>query len=622
MSGSLVFLEHKDEIKAIEQFILEDTVVVAMLPSVGVELKKKGIPFENTISLFTASGHRQTLLFSKLIVEGVRPFLVKINAAGVQQSFEKTWVVYFRVHLHYWITMLHIINKAVEMHNPDHLIIVRKNNNNNNTNLGAIVEKYGLSHEINIQYVNKSVSNKYSKNIPETLKHGLIKLIFEFQLWIFSFIRLSRCNLLVTSDIYNMSLLMGKISQHVADSFLVYLSMQKKSLKTRLIEMLKGDTFSFISLPIYVPSHEDTIFQEKYDDCMSHIRSWFHDFNNTTTIYGVNLNSSLLRYIENELKKKMIDLYGQIMSLRRVLDIVNPKSAFAQHSLGINYALGEFCLKEEIPALLISHGTHVLIKDPLPSYEWSVHAHTIVNSMYPFVALQTPLDKKFLEKQDGVVSQGINTGPLLFAEPNSHDQTRFDLRHRLFGKHTTQRIILHAGTPMSWQSYRPWVFETIDEYICNINAVIKAVEGVSGSYLAIRFRPHPGINLDDFKMSLRGSNCYGIYSEGSFEEHLLGSDLLISYSSTTIVQSLQKQVPVLQYDPDGKYEHIHGQVLSTDGKNHLSTVYSVLSENDLMPALDWWKEHHSEKMNIRLDWSEHNFDTDNNMEWLTTMGLK
>ena len=181
---------------------------------------------------------------------------------------------------------------------------------NNNTTLSAVVEKYGLSHEINIQYVNKSVSKKYSKNITETLKHGLIKLIFEFQLWIFSFIRLSRCNLLVTSDIYNMSHLMGKISQHVEDSFLVYLSTQKNSLKTRLIEMLKGDTFSFISLPIYVPSHEDKIFQEKYDDCVSHIRSWFHDINNTSTIYGVNLNSSLLRYIENELKKKMIDSYG------------------------------------------------------------------------------------------------------------------------------------------------------------------------------------------------------------------------------------------------------------------------------------------------------------------------
>ena len=240
----------------------------------------------------------------------------------------------------------------------------------------------------------------------------------------------------------------------------------------------------------------------------------------------------------------------------------------------------------------------------------------------PTSCLETALDKKFLEKQDGVVSQGINTGPLLFAQSNSHDHTRFDLRHRLFGKHSNERIILHAGSPMGWGSYRPWVFETIDEYICNINAVIKAVEAVSGSYLAIRFRPNPGINLEDFKMSLRESNCYGIYSEGSFEEHLLGSDLLISYSSTTIVQSLQNHVPVLQYDPDGKYEHIQGQVLSTDGKNHLSTVYSVLSENDLMPALDWWKEHHSEKMNIRLDWSEHIIDTDNNMEWLTTMGLK
>jgi hypothetical protein len=123
-------------------------------------------------------------------------------------------------------------------------------------------------------------------------------------------------------------------------------------------------------------------------------------------------------------------------------------------------------------------------------------------------------------------------------------------------------------------------------------------------------------------MSLVDSNCYGIYCEGSFEEFLMSSDLLISYSSTTIEEALQYHLPVLQYDPDGKYEHIQGKILSTDGINTLSTVYSVLTENDLMPALKWWKEHHSEDMNRKLDWTEHAFENADNMEWLKIMGIK
>ena len=77
-------------------------------------------------------------------------------------------------------------------------------------------------------------------------------------------------------------------------------------------------------------------------------------------------------------------------------------------------------------------------------------------------------------------------------------------------------------------------------------------------------------------MSLINSNCYGIYIDGVFEDHLLGSDLLLSYSSTTIEEALQNHVPVLQYDPSGKYEHIPGQVLSTTSENKVSAIYMTI----------------------------------------------
>ena len=123
-------------------------------------------------------------------------------------------------------------------------------------------------------------------------------------------------------------------------------------------------------------------------------------------------------------------------------------------------------------------------------------------------------------------------------------------------------------------------------------------------------------------MSLVGSDCYGVYSEGFFEEFLISSDLLISYSSTTIEEALQYHLPVLQFDPDGKYEHLPGNRLSKDGINSLSMVYSVLSENDLLPALVWWKENHSEDINKKLDWTIHAFETKDNIEWIQKMDIK
>ena len=94
-----------------------------------------------------------------------------------------------------------------------------------------------------------------------------------------------------------------------------------------------------------------------------------------------------------------------------------------------------------------------------------------------------------------------------------------------------------------------------------------SINSIPNLYLAIRFRPIEGISLDDLRLSLIKSNCYGIYIDGVFEDYLLGSDLLLSYSSTAIEEALQNHVPVLQYDPDGKYEHVSAQELTATEKN-------------------------------------------------------
>jgi hypothetical protein len=622
MAESLIFIENINEIDAIERYVLEDTIVIAMLPSVSIELSRRGIPFENTKSLFGVDGHRETLRRSKLIIEGLRPFLNKINAKGIQHTFEKTWIVYFRIHLIYSLAILFIINKAVQSHHPSKFIIVRNKYKRHNS-LGEIVEKYGTSNGINIQYSNKVISNEALVKKDKLIMKWAAKLTFEFQLRLFSIIVNSRNTFLALSDTNNMPRLVERLSKHFGDSFPVYLSIHKKTWTIRMIEMFKGYSFSFLYIPKYIPHSLKVIFQDKYDGCSKEIRRWLCNRNPKVIIYDVDLSHSIMAFVESELKNNMLALYGEIISLNKVLTIVSPRSVFAQHNLGIGYALGETCLKENIPGLLITHGSHTPQTDSLSSYEWSIHAHQMFNSMYPFVAIQTPWAKKFLKKQDGVISKAIDTGPLIYVQPSANIHSKFEMRCRFFGKYNAQkRVILHASSPKSWEALRPWIFETLDEYIDSINTTIKAIEAFPDLYLCIRFRPQKSLSLKEFKMSLVNSNCYDVYSEGSFEEFLMASDLLISYSSTTIEEALQNQIPVLQYDPDGKYEHIKGKILSTDGINSLSTVYSVFAESDLMPALSWWKENHSEDVNRELDWKKHVLENKDNMEWLKIMDIK
>ena len=96
MTKNLIFIENANQVDSIEQYVSKDSIVIAMHPSAGTELSLRGIKFENTTSFFGIDGHTETLEHSKLIVEGLRPFLKQISADGIQQSFEKTWVVYFQ----------------------------------------------------------------------------------------------------------------------------------------------------------------------------------------------------------------------------------------------------------------------------------------------------------------------------------------------------------------------------------------------------------------------------------------------------------------------------------------------------------------------------------------------
>ena len=84
---------------------------------------------------------------------------------------------------------------------------------------------------------------------------------------------------------------------------------------------------------------------------------------------------------------------------------------------------------------------------------------------------------------------------------------------------------------------------------------------------------------------------------------------------------MQNRVPILQYDPDDKYEHIPGQVLSADvGSNHVAAIYSVHSESDLMPALSWWSNNHPRDSDNKLfSWPEYVLKGVDKVELVKTM---
>ena len=118
--------------------------------------------------------------------------------------------------------------------------------------------------------------------------------------------------------------------------------------------------------------------------------------------------------------------------------------------------------------------------------------------------------------------------------------------------------------------------------------MIRAIEGIENVHLIVRFRPANCLKLNDFLELLVKSDCYSVHSEGSFADYLAISDLLVSYSSTTIEEALQNRIPVFIYDPQGRYCHIKdAQVLAPSLMINVDSCYYVDSKDNLSWAIRW-----------------------------------
>ena len=624
MSTNIVFIEACDEIDLIESYIKSDTIVISSVPAVSSELKKRGILFQTTLEFFGNQGHHYVHNKSLEIIEEIRPFLNFKDSANVSIAYEKTWIFYFRFHLNYILSMLFIIDKVVKEYGPSKFITIPnlnyKNNHANNF-LHEIVALYANFNSIEILYTNERKKHSQKNNLIVLLMGSLKRLIFEIQFIFFRIISKNRKSIFALEDTYNMPNLIEKISKNVNQNLTVFLSIQRKSLQTRVKEMLKGKIFFFTSLSGIISSKNYKIFDNQINNSVTEIKKYLNINSKKTKIFGPNINILLIDFIDNTLNKKMHHLNGEINSIKRILRVHKPNKVFSQHSLGVGYALGEICLQSNIPALLVTHGSHVPQDQPIPSLEWSIHSQTIFNSHYPFVAIKSPCADKFLDKQVNVISKKIITGPLMISQNNQDMDYRLKLKKNLYKLNSNDRILVHAGTPKGWGSLRPWIYETLDEYINNINDLIKAVDGINGLFFAIRFRSQKDFSLDDLKSLLFQSDCYDVYEDGLFEDYLVTADFLISYSSTTIEEALQYNVPVIQYDPDNKYEHIASEMLNNKVKNYVSPIYSVSSKKDLGYALNWLNENHMYSENKNLSWSKYTYEYDAEMGWLDLMDL-
>mgnify|MGYP000055878744 CR=1 FL=1 len=596
---------------------------IALLANSQAYLSTNGVFFENSIEYFGTQGHQDVLESSNLIIKQLEGDWYYVDNFGIQHAYEKTLFFYLRLYLHYWLMYLYIVSQAIKKHSPKCIYIDKYSSLNNlgtsisdnNRIFGNLVRQYVESNNLDIKIVEEyEINHKYrfSKRNSFMVKH-LFNAFMSTAIAIYRPFVKNKKVLLVADDSYNMLSLIDKIKAKDPKVFPIYINISRGKFWQHLKNLLTG---------------KEMFFSQNFDagDVSSSLNNLLLGFSSKVkkhknieifNFFGVDLRDILSAYVAKSSIGEMALLENSIKKMHGIFDAQKPYFALSQHALGYSYALGEMCSIENIPSLLITHGTHTLQKeDKYAQIEWGEHAKTIINARFSHSAIQSPIADEFFNSLDDKYSTGLKTGPLIYSRLK-RDKSLFKLKEWLIGKmHVDKKIIIHAGTPKGNSAIRPWVYETIDEYVRNINDLIDVVDSLKDVYLIVRFRPSEGLNKADFSKLVNPSDNYGIYSDGPFDDYLAASDLLVSYSSTTIEEALQNDVVVLQYDHDDKYMHIQAPVIIEGQKLDANPIYYCGNKSELKNSINVILKNIDLIKSEKHKWDLYQYPVDDKLEWL------
>jgi hypothetical protein len=261
-------------------------------------------------------------------------------------------------------------------------------------------------------------------------------------------------------------------------------------------------------------------------------------------------------------------------------------------SLSCTGVLAEEAIKYNIPRYLITHGTHSVTNSSVSKYEQKNLGRGLIFSPLATTTIaQSPSANRFLDKYHPKVNK-LNSQPIMWGYKKSSVPPNDGIFR-----------ILYTGT---YHNFRHWIWETPDEYIYGLYNFVKSTANIDNIKIIIRFRERSGsgINLNTVKTFLKGYNHFQINTTGSFINDLSLSNLLVSYVSTTIEESLIAKRPVLLYGYSNRYSHlVASSKLPTSDKR--SSVYKLNNKTQLIPMVSAIIKHHK---NSLLSYKElHNY---------------
>ncbi|SVC42964.1 uncharacterized protein METZ01_LOCUS295818, partial [marine metagenome] len=273
--------------------------------------------------------------------------------------------------------------------------------------------------------------------------------------------------------------------------------------------------------------------------------------------------------------------YQQSLSsgLEKCLEFLKPDMIFSQMSLGVTCTLGHLAEASGIPAMLISHGSHILHPEGAAALEHELIAKNILLGGYLYLGIQTSLSYDYVVKNQIPNHSIVKITPTILL----NNKSKINNKEKL--------TVLHASTAKG--GTKRYIYETEDELLESFLETIEVLSTCRNIKLIIKFRATETFSFKSLKALLGNlPDNVSLESDAPFGYFLASSHLLMSFSSTTIEEALINDTPVLLYGGKGRYSHIPTEpfklgktddiltpVTFVDNRESLADYFKVLDKN-------------------------------------------
>lgn len=553
-------------------------LIVALSTKVQAYLNKKNIRYSTTLEYFKNSAQESIIKKNEEIISC---FLK--NLSGSVSLIEDS-ILYIRVFIFHYLWIIEILNN-LKKERFCSMILIKSRSQVNSSLIINECERYAALFcqkfciENHIEYTiienDSSLFCNYAK--PNKFLQKICRILAALNLNRVS--KSKSSTIFVYNLSYNFDKLFNQILNNHPGTRCIVLGEMDVSPKLLIALFLQLFNISYRTNVVYLPVNVFTDKKLNPDMFLTAINNSFNE--DIFHYHGISFKEELREKVMISLFPHLGILNNQKEIVDSIYEKIKPRLVLSQIGIGLGRVIGEISLKQNVPSIFISHGSHKTPTNEIEYIELFNLCKGFMLSEFTYAAISSPFAKKHFDyfklHYPRMPAQPLISGNLIYSKLD------YAKKPGIY-KEESEKIILHATTLKSRGADRFYFMETNDEFFSAVNDLIEVVNGMNNVKLLLRFHPGYPLSEEEIRSLLKPSDKLLISLSGPFQDVLAVSDILVSYSSTAIEESLLNFIPVVLYDKWNRYNHLDAPEFNDATED--ACAYYATNKNDLKKSIN------------------------------------